>query len=525
MKIKRIEISNFYSIKNIEFDIGGLGEGIVMIEGKNKDTKGSNGSGKSAVIEALVWGLFGRTIRKSTEEALVNNRTRKNCVVRIEVNDLVIERGKRPTFLRLYKNGEEITTDNATNTQTLIDELLNTNYKVFLASTIFGQQNNIEFLTATPDDKRTIIKNFLNLDDLFALRDSVKYLKSEYNQGAKRLTAILEEHQSAVDTYDAEINGAKRLLEEIDPELMDKCRDLTLAEVVAVNEHNQRIDWEIKDAVRTLKGEQKRAQDFLANARAKTCRSCGQKVKEAMDEGSLADKMAAFDAEIESIQRDLKELNESYKEVVVDPKDYSLVTEYKSIEDKIRFLEGQKEQTLEKLQNVYDERGDYNTNYEIMKFWEKAFSENGVVKFVIRNVLEYFNAKVNFYLSHLSQGKFFIEFDESLSETITHKNHTIHYISLSGGEKKKISLAVMLGLQSLLKISNTEDVNIMFFDEIAESLDAEGMEGLYILLSELKKSKTLYVITHNNYLKSLMDNAKTVTMIKSNGTSKLSIGK
>ncbi len=160
-----------------------------------------------------------------------------------------------------------------------------------------------------------------------------------------------------------------------------------------------------------------------------------------------------------------------------------------------------------------------------MKFWEKAFSENGVVKFVIRNVLEYFNAKVNFYLSHLSQGKFFIEFDESLTETITHKSHTIHYISLSGGEKKKISLAVMLGLQSLLKISNTEDVNIMFFDEIAESLDAEGMEGLYILLSELKKTKTLYVITHNNYLKSLMDNAKTVTMIKSNGTSKLSLRK
>ena len=58
MKIKRIEINNFYSIKHLEFDIGSLGEGIVLIEGKNKDTKGSNGSGKSALIEALVWGLF-----------------------------------------------------------------------------------------------------------------------------------------------------------------------------------------------------------------------------------------------------------------------------------------------------------------------------------------------------------------------------------------------------------------------------------------------------------------------------------
>ncbi len=525
MKIKRIEINNFYSVKNIEFDIGNQGEGVVMIEGRNKDTKGSNGSGKSALIEALVWGLFGRTIRKSTEEALVNNRTRKNCSVRVEVNDLVIERGKRPTYLKLIKDGQDITTDNATNTQKLIDELLNTNYKVFLASTIFGQQNNIEFLTATPDDKRTIIKNFLNLDDLFALRDSVKHLKSEYNQGAKRLSAILEEHEGTVKTYDYDISEARKSLEGIDSELMDKCRNLTLAEVVAVRDHNQRIDWEEKDLLRTLQGEQKRAQDFLRDARAKTCRSCGQSVKKAMDEDQLADKMTAFDMEMEGIQSSIDLLKKGRQKEIVSPEEYDKVSKYKTFEDKISFLQKQKEQTLEKIQNVYDERGDYNTNYEIMKFWEKAFSENGVVKFVIRNVLEYFNAKVNFYLSHLSQGKFFIEFDESLTETITHKSHTIHYISLSGGEKKKISLAVMLGLQSLLKISNTEDVNIMFFDEIAESLDAEGMEGLYILLSELKKTKTLYVITHNNYLKSLMDNAKTVTMIKSNGTSKLSLRK
>jgi DNA repair exonuclease SbcCD ATPase subunit len=328
-----------------------------------------------------------------------------------------------------------------------------------------------------------------------------------------------------VQTYDKEISIARSSLEGVDRELMEKCRDLTLAEVVAVQEHNQRIDWEMKDAIRLLQGEQRRAQDFLRDARAKTCRTCGQKVKDAMDEAELADKMAVIDGNIEQMQKDVKELDASRMEVVVTPQEFSTISEHKQIEDKISFLERQKNDLLEKIQNLHDERGDYNTNYEIMKFWEKAFSENGVVKFVIRNVLEYFNAKVNFYLSHLSQGKFFIEFDEALSETITHKGHTIHYISLSGGEKKKISLAVMLGLQSLLKISNTEDVNIMFFDEIAESLDAEGMEGLYILLSELKKSKTLYVITHNNYLKSLMDNAKTVTMIKSNGTSKLSFKK
>ena len=156
-----------------------------------------------------------------------------------------------------------------------------------------------------------------------------------------------------------------------------------------------------------------------------------------------------------------------------------------------------------------------------MRFWEKAFSESGLVKYIIRNILKYLNGKVNFYLSHLSKGKFFLEFDEELKETITHQGREVHYISLSGGEKRKIDLAVLLGLQQLLAISSTEESNLMFFDEIAENLDQDGLDGLYILLSELKKDKTLFVITHNNYLKSLLDNVRTLTITKSKGVSTL----
>ncbi len=79
----------------------------------------------------------------------------------------------------------------------------------------------------------------------------------------------------------------------------------------------------------------------------------------------------------------------------------------------------------------------------------------------------------------------------------------------------------MLGLQELLKISHNQKTNLMFFDEVAENLDQDGLEGLYILLSELKKDKTLFVITHNNYLKSLMDNSQTLSIIKEDGTSRV----
>ena len=132
-----------------------------------------------------------------------------------------------------------------------------------------------------------------------------------------------------------------------------------------------------------------------------------------------------------------------------------------------------------------------------------------------------FNGKVNFYLSHLSKGKFFIEFDEELREKVVHNGQEISYISLSGGEKRKVGIAVMLGLQQLLTISHNDNSNLMFFDEVAENLDQDGLDGLYILLSELKKEKSLFVITHNNYLKSLMDTTKTLTIIKNKGISRV----
>ena len=525
MKINKIEINNFYSIKNVKFTFD-KHEGIVLIEGDNKDTGGSNGSGKSALIEAVVWGLFGKTIRKSTEEALINNKEKKNCSVKITVNDdLVIERGKKPVFLRLHRGDKEITRDNALNTQALIDELLETNYKVFLASTVFGQQNNIEFINATPEDKRTIIKNFLNLDELFSLRESVKRLKSEYSQTVKQQDAIVKEHTKSIESFDKKLLSLSKLKEAVEGKYDEATLALSLDEVIKTERDNAALE-RTKISIRTKMNEVD--QKILAlNKRLKNptesepCDKCGQPIttpyhpkRIQLEIQEQLDLMTACEQ-----QRD--ECLAKVKELPITSTEYHKIIEYNQLKKESETFEDIKKETLEKIQEAHGIKQEYNSKYEIMRFWEKAFSESGIVKYIIKNVLEYFNSKVNFYLSHLSQGKFFIEFDESLKETITHNKNSIHYMSLSGGEKRKISLSVMLGLQELLRISHNQKSNLMFFDEVAENLDQEGLEGLYILLSELKKEKTLFVITHNNYLKSLMDNARTITMIKSKGITRL----
>ena len=109
MKIKRVEIRNFYSFKKATLSLPGS-NGITLIDGYNDDTQGSNGAGKSVLIEAVYFGLTGKTIRKSTDEALVNNQEKKKCQIELFLDDGVrIFRQKKPTKLKLYVDGEEKT--------------------------------------------------------------------------------------------------------------------------------------------------------------------------------------------------------------------------------------------------------------------------------------------------------------------------------------------------------------------------------------------------------------------------------
>tara|TARA_R110002051_G_scaffold289537_2_gene352617 strand:+ start:5636 stop:7219 length:1584 start_codon:yes stop_codon:yes gene_type:complete len=525
MKINKVEISNFYSIKNVVLNFDKF-KGVVLVEGKNKDTGGSNGSGKSAIIEAVVWGLFGRTIRKSTEEALVNSQSKKECVVKITINDtMTIERGRKPTHLKFTVGDTERTQANALETQKLIEETLRTNYKVFLASTIFGQQNTMGFINATPDDKRTIIKNFLNLDDLFSLRESVKKLKSQYSQTVKKQDAIIETRQKNLASFDKKLKSLAKLREDVEGKYDEAALSLSLQEVISVESKNKANMQSIALANKKIHNSNVEVETLLYKLknpkRLDHCTECGQPVERRMS-------LEQLERDLEHAKLTLKEQKEEkvssladIRQLPINSSEYHKVIEYNQLKKETETFEELKADATKAIQEAHDVKQEYNTKYETMRFWEKAFSESGIVRYIIRNILKYLNGKVNFYLSHLSKGKFFLEFDEELKETITHQAREVHYISLSGGEKRKIDLAVLLGLQQLLAISSTDESNLMFFDEIAENLDQDGLDGLYILLSELKKDKTLFVITHNNYLKSLLDNVKTLTITKSKGISTL----
>jgi DNA repair exonuclease SbcCD ATPase subunit len=148
MKLNKVKIENFLSIGEAEIDFEDFSE-LVLVEGKNFDTNptSSNGAGKSSIIEALCFALFGRTIRKTTEKSVINQYTKGKCRVTLTVNDnVVIERTKKPPRLVVKVDDENVTKDGIASTQKYLEKILNMNQSVFLASIVFGQGIKTNFL-------------------------------------------------------------------------------------------------------------------------------------------------------------------------------------------------------------------------------------------------------------------------------------------------------------------------------------------------------------------------------------------
>jgi DNA repair exonuclease SbcCD ATPase subunit len=525
MKIEKIKIQNFYSFKDVVLNVSDY-SGLTLIKGANKDTGGSNGSGKSALVEAIYFALTGKTIRKSTEDSLVNNQAKKKCMVEIHLTHkneyVVITRHKKPTKLEFLVGSEDRTREGVIATQQAIEEYFNINPKVLLASMFFGQSNDISFLDCSSDDKRTIIRNFLNLDDIFSLRDNIRGHKSTFYQTMKERDAVVEENQKTIKKLDAkvdEIEEAKKEYSSYD----EYDLSLTLDDILEGERKERDLNFTIaahRKEADALEDQMHELQEHINNpSTVDVCEKCGSETRITMDPILLQNRLGGFESSLLDQQRTMKKLEDSRWTPPVSSKEFSKLQAYRDLcRDETNYTE-MKVDLYSAIDEALAIKDENKTWYEVMRFWEKAFSEQGVIKHIVNNVLSYFNSRCNFYLSYLTNSKYFVEFDQELNEKIETEGHLVQYISLSGGEKRKINLAVTLGLKDLLLLTDKSHLDLLFFDEVAENIDEEGITGLYQLLQEIKEDKSIFIITHNKYLKTLLDSSPRLAIIKHKGIS------
>lgn len=515
MNIKKARIKQFYSIVDISFNLDEY-KGLVNIIGINKDHGGSNGSGKSALFEAIVWGLFGRTIRKSTEAALCNNRSVKGCSVVLDIEKdytlkIRIERSRKPSKLKLFLNDLEVTKESSRHTQIYIEQLLNISYKTFLSSTIFGQHNKIRFLDSSIDEKREIIRRFLDLEYIFSMRDKIKKEKQRSRDQVLKETTLFNEYCTQIEKIDSKLERIKKSNFSEISENLDILSDQKITIDKLLSQLNILVVEERKLGENITEIDKK-----LSNAPKESvsvCFTCGSTISKKLNLELLESTSINLKMDVEY---KLKAISRIQKKLDGYPSNIDSLIQLKKLENdnKEKYYQETRKELVVSINLHLASKTIAQKQLDLASFWDKAFSEKGLVKYIIRNILNYLNNSVNYYLSYLTNSSFSLEFDDELTEIITHNDKIIHYISLSGGEKRKINLAVMLGLQRIVFLTSKEKCNFILFDEVAENIDPTGLEGLAKLFHDLKKDRTVFVITHNKELEALLNTSNSITIVK-----------
>ena len=540
---RKLRFKNFLSTGNhfteIQFD-----------KSPNTLIVGSNGAGKSTMLDALCFSLFNKAFRNVTKPQLMNSINGKDCVVEIEFDtnnrSYKIVRGIKPGIFEIYCNGELVNQDAAVRDyQEYLEKfILKLNYKSFTQIVILGSASFVPFMQLSNTDRRAIIEDLLdiqvfstmnsllkdklalNKEELAANKYDVEISNQNYGLQEKHITQLKQNNEDKVKEYEAEILSNNNTLqslhgtigtiqEEIDilqgqvstkPQLETRLKEISKIESKVENNLSKfRKDigfFEQNDHCPTCR------QDITLEVKEKEIESLQGKVIECEQglsqiESKLLDEQAKLNTMIE-VQKKIQTLNiqiatnnttinETNKYIGKLQKQIEMLQNTKQNLDEETTKLNEVKATLEKLEAKKKELIDEKSYYDAAAILLK---DTGIKTKIIKQYLPVINKVVNKYLASLD---FFVNFnlDESFKETIKSRHRDeFSYASFSEGEKQRIDMALMLTWRAVAKLKNSANTNLLILDEVFDSsLDTNGTEYLMNILHMLE-GVNLFVISH-----------------------------
>ena len=540
---RKLRFKNFLSTGNyfteIQFD-----------KSPNTLIVGSNGAGKSTMLDALCFALFNKPFRDVNKPQLVNSINGKDCHVEIEFSannkSYKIVRGIKPNIFEIYCNGELVNQDAAIRDyQDYLEKfILKLNYKSFTQIVILGSASFVPFMQLSASDRRAIIEDLLDIQ-IFStmngiLRDKIAINKDEtvdnkhaiemantsYAMQEKHIRQLRQNNDDKVKEYEEEIHTNSNTLQSLHGEIgtIQKEIDILQEQVSSKPQLEAKLKEISKIESKVESNLSKFRKDigfFEQNDHCPTCRqTITLEVKEKEIE-SLQTKVGECEHGLQQIESKLLEEQTKLNALVeVQKKIQALniqVAQHNTtisetnkyigkLQKQIQLLQGTQENLDEetgKLAELKQKLVDLeNRKKELIE--EKAYydaasvllKDTGIKTKIIKQYLPVINKLVNKYLASMD---FFVNFnlDESFKETIKSRHRDeFSYASFSEGEKQRIDMALMLTWRAVAKLKNSANTNLLILDEVFDSsLDANGTEYLMNLL-HLLEDVNLFVISH-----------------------------
>ena len=575
IQIKNLTVRNFMSVGNSTQGIDFDRRDLTLVLGENLDLGGDgsrNGTGKTTIINALSYALYGQALSNIRKDNLVNKTNGKNMLVSLDFSvngtDYKIERGRKPNVLKFYVNSQEqeITDEaqgDSRETQAEIENKLGLSHDMF--KHIMALNTYTEpFLSLKANDQRTIIEQLLGITMLSERADRIKELnrttKEDITREEFRIRAVQEANKRIEEQIEAlkrrqgmwvtkheeeteKLQTALASLQEIDIE----------AEIAAHKEHSawdqRRKDInEISGAISRAKLDQGREDKAvvkleaeIASLESHTCHTCGQEFHDEKHQQVLAGKQKDLatarenSAEHTQLLSDLQTALQALGDLGKPPKMFydkesdaiqhraNLENLQKQLDAKVIEVDPYVEQIAD-MQNQALQEVTYDTLNELTRLQEHqdfllkllTSKDSFIRKKIIEQNLSYLNARLTHYLDRIGLPHTVV-FQNDLTVSIEELGRELDFDNLSRGERNRLILSMSWAFRDVFE-SLYQPINILFIDEMIDNgLDTQGVESALGLLKQMSRErhKSIWLVSHRDELAGRVENI--LKVIKENG--------
>ena len=545
---KKIRWKNFLSTGNVfsEVDLKASKTNLII---------GSNGAGKSTILDALTFSLFGKPFRKINKPMLVNSINEKDCLTEIEFSigrkEYKVVRGIKPNKFEIYCNDqlwnqEASAVDQQKNFEA---NVLKMNYKSFTQIVVLGSSTFVPFMRLPLAQRRDIIEDILDIQVFSTMNVLLKDKVRENNDEIKTLDYqihLLEEKIDLQKKYMLELE--KKTKEEINrkenkiSELLENENEYH-NEVARLTSEVQKHSEEMKEVSNSRKKLQKlntfllkiqsklnncqKEHDFFADNHV--CPTCTQELDEDFRQEKItegADELNKMNTGVKDLLLEIgKEEEREHKftqlsdsvmklNASISQSNFQITSIKKTIsdiEEEIKELEGSnpdKKAEFVKLEGLVKNKKELGSTQaenrkdrDTLLVASQLLKDNGIKTRIIKTYLPAMNQLINQYLQRMD---FYVNFtlNENFEEIIKSRYRDVFsYDSFSEGEKSRIDIALLLTWRSIAKLKNSVDTNLLILDEIFDSsLDQQGGMDLSWILRNFDDNSNIYVISHRENL-------------------------
>ena len=535
---------------------------------------GTNGAGKSTILDALTFVLFNKPYRKINKPQLVNTTNERECLVEIEfeinTRQYIVRRGIKPNVFDIVVNGNQLhrEADDRSMQRILEENILKLNYKSFTQIVILGSSTFVPFMQLTSSNRREVIEDLLDIRIFSAMNNIIKETLKEKKNQVKSLDLKRE-------TLKDKMKMQKNFIEELENrgkaniEANEKKVDKLLKEVDVYIEENEKTEEEVK--VRTKKQEEvtgatqklsklnnlkgkisnkvatitKEHKFFNENTVCPTCQqdieeefrlnriedaqNKAKELKEGYDELANTIKFeqqrerqfTTLSQEITKLTHDISQNNTriSINQRQIRECEHEIQTITSNLQN--RNTEHEKlEEFKENLHKTIEELADKKQEIVYNDFAYSLLKDDGVKTKIIKKYLPFINQQVNRYLQMM---EFYINFqlNEEFNESVKSPIHEdFSYSSFSEGEKMRIDLALLFTWREVARVKNSANTNLLIMDEVFDSsLDGFGTDEFLKIIRYVIKDANIFVISHKTDMQDKFE--RTVKFDKMKGFSRI----